>query len=815
VLIALGALLCAWAGWALAEVPLSVASESRIRIVLADVSDSVTRVRPQFDATLSQALSAEARAAEERDERLAVIGFAREVVRWYGPASPTEFRVAPEWYAGAPLRRDGTALASALAAAERMAQVEGAMATVRVLGDGTYTGADPSALSARVTTEWVTLPDASVLDPGLGHVELPREVEVGAPLTARVELSSLPTSARSGARIAVRGLPTGEQVFAVPEAGPKVRLELGAMPEDVLELTFELRVPQDPIPENNVASATVRTRSALAVVLLASESERASAEALARAWSAEPGVEARVEPWREGAALPQQADLLVTLDLDPRSLSADVVGPLVEQGGGWIAAGGAALLAGLDTRATGSCAELLPLEPEDDDAPRDVVLAVDASGSMDGAAFDSVRNAALELVGKLRSADRMSLALFTDRLGPAQDLGAGASDAARQRELAREMLDLARPSGPTDLPQVFEQLVELRERVRRPALLLVLTDGRDQRSLPSARGRLGVAVERLAEAGVRTVVLASGAEPDREFLSVFERPDVGCTLRAVEGDLEGALERSANEGRWRAGARSVVPQLGAGDSFAEELARALQSSPGIERTLALRARAGDRVVLSDSEGHPLLAVRPHGLGWCATFGTLPSGKGSPAWARGSAWVPLVRGLARGRRSAATEPPSVGWAPSGELILGPFEPREGRSVSALGIGQRDGGPVELELRCVASAAFERGTYLALDPTRVETEDLATLRLESNGRSLGRWAIPPRVEAEYRQPPKKVVRAASARAVGAGLQPRHPRLGWAALVLGGALVASGTLLSALKRGSSGAAASAHQAPGSRGR
>jgi hypothetical protein len=344
---------------------------------------------------------------------------------------------------------------------------------------------------------------------------------------------------------------------------------------------------------------------------------------------------------------------------------------------------------------------------------------------------------------------------------------------------------------------------------------LVLTDGRDQRSLPSARGRLGVAVERLAEAGVRTVGLASGAEPDREFLSVFERPDVGCTLRAVEGDLEGALERSANEGRWRAGARSVVPQLGAGDSFAEELARALQSSPGIERTLALRARAGDRVVLSDSEGHPLLAVRPHGLGWCATFGTLPSGKGSPAWARGSAWVPLVRGLARGRRSAATEPPSVGWAPSGELILGPFEPREGRSVSALGIGQRDGGPVELELRCVASAAFERGTYLALDPTRVETEDLATLRLESNGRSLGRWAIPPRVEAEYRQPPKKVVRAASARAVGAGLQPRHPRLGWAALVLGGALVASGTLLSALKRGSSGAAASAHQAPGSRGR
>ncbi len=814
-LIALGALLCAWAGWALAEVPSSAGSESRLRIVLVDVSDSVTRGRAQFAATLTQALVAEARAAEERGERLALFGFAREVVRWYGPASPSEFRVAPEWLSGAPLRRDGTALASALAAAERMAQAERSQATVRVLGDGTYTGADPSAWLVRNRVELVPLPEAADSDPCLVRVEVPREVEAGAPLAARVELVGWASSAGAQARIVVRGLATGERSFPLTDGVSSVRLELGAMPEDVLELTFELRVPQDPTEENNVATAKVRARSALDVVILASDLERTSAEDLARGWSSEPGVEARVETLRESGAFAPQADLLVTLDVDPRSLASDAVRPFVEQGGGWIAAGGGALLAGLDARSEADCAELLPLEPEDDDAPRDVVLAVDASGSMDGAAFDSVRNAALELVGKLRRADRMSLHLFTDRLGPAQDLGQGASDAARQRELARGLLDLARPSGPTDLPQVFEQLVELREQLRRPALLLVLTDGRDQRALPSALGRLGVAVERLAEARVRTVVFASGSECDREFLSVFERSDVGCGVRSVEGELALALEQSANEGRWRSGARGVSPQLGAGDPFAAELARALRASPGVDRTLALRARLGDFEVLSDSEGHPLLAVRPHGLGWCATFATLPSERGSPAWARGSAWLPLVRALARGRQMAARERPSLEWSPDGELILGPFDPGEGLSVRASGASRRADTHVELVLRPVASAAFERGTYLALEPERVEFEELEVLRVEANGRLLGLWTVPLRVGEEYRLPRKQVGRVVPTVAVGSTPRPRHPGLGWGALVLGSALVALGALLSVLKKGSRRESLLVRQAPGSGGR
>jgi hypothetical protein len=73
----------------------------------------------------------------------------------------------------------------------------------------------------------------------------------------------------------------------------------------------------------------------------------------------------------------------------------------------------------------------------------------------------------------------------------------------------------------------------------------------------------------------------------------------------------------------------------------------------------------------------------------------------------------------------------------------------------------------------------------------------------------------VGEEYRLPRKQVGRVVPTVAVGSPPRPRHPGLGWGALVLGSAFVALGALLSVLKKGSRRESPLVRQAPGSGGR
>lgn len=783
----LGALCCGAAGWLLSDTEQAVQREAPLRVALVDVSDSVTRVRRSWASWVREALESEARAAAEAGEPFAVVAFAEEVVRWHGPDQPEAFAFDPQWLAGAPARRAGSDVAAALLAAERLAEGAGRGALVRILGDGSFTGLEPLAQLARVQAELVSLPEAELADPWLRSVEAAPELEPGAPLALRVEWEREGLDTGRGLALRVRGLPAGERRFELAAGGARVeRLELGPMGSRDLELAVTLECEGDPIPENNVASVRVRARGALQVELVCTPAQAGPASALAAAWGGADGVGVHVSSASRVQAIDADTDLLVTLDLDPRAVEVAAIGPFLARGGGWLAAGGGALLAGLDARDERSAARYLPCEPDEDDDARDVLLVVDVSGSMDDSSFDGVRNAAVALVERLRARDEVFLHFFTDRLGEAVRLGAGAAEPGSEGERARLLLAARRPSGPTDLPSVFEQLVEAREARRTRACILVLTDGRDQRALPSARGRLAVALERLSEAGAEVRVLASGPQPDLEFLACFDRAELRASVALLGPELGEALERAANDGRWVERPRTPRVSSGAASDAVRELRSTLVDAPVFLRTVALRSRSGDGALLEDDEGHVLAAARAEGAGACAVLATLPGPEGSPQWrAQALDWLPWVRALARGR-AAAQAAPAARWI-AGRLELGPFEPEVGRNLRVFRGGPA-GGEEELQLALARQAAFPVGTYVEC----VAPEGLprgSHLRLEAAGLPQGVLSVPERCAEEYLRPARTFEASPVSGARGAGV--RHPNWGWGALGLGIALISAGSL------------------------
>ena len=769
-----------------------------MRVVLLDVSDSVTRLRSTWPTWVRTALEGEARAAAEAGDALAVLAFAEEVVRWYGPADPEGFAFDSSLLAGAPERRAATDLAAALLAAERLARSQGRAPLVRILGDGSHTGAEPTAQLARVQAELVAVPPADRPDPWLRAVEAAPELEPGAPLAVRLEWErgglapSQPVVAR------VSGLPAGERALTLEaSAGGVQRLELGALGSRHLELDVELVAVGDVVPENNRASVQVRARGALQIELACSAPCEAVARSLARAWGANEGLGVLVRVADEVHELDPETDVLVTLDLDPRSLDVAALAPFLARGGSWLAAGGGALLAGLDARPEGSAAQFLPCEPADDEEPRDVVLVVDVSGSMDGAGFDTLRNAAVALVERLRREDRLTLHFFTDRLGSAIDLGRGAALSSERAERARRLLEARRPSGPTDLPSVLEELVAAREAQRSPARVVLLTDGRDQRGLPSARGRIAVAVERLSEAGAQVRVLASGVEPDLDFLRAMDRSELGTSVLLLGSDVGAALERATVDERWvEQGRVARVPVSEATRAVAEQRA-ALAAAPRVERTPRLRARDGDAVLLEDDEANVLAAVRPMGAGSCAVLATVPGATGSPEWElQSERWLPWLRALARGRARSGLQP-SARWSAPRRLELGPCPPTVGLGLRAFWLAGT-GAERELALSPVRSAAFPAGTYLAADVEMLPRGE-ARVRLApaETAQPEGEYllAVPALCAEEYLQPPRTLRLGPAAARLPRGSVA--PWLGWSALGLGLVLITLGAVFGTRSR------------------
>lgn len=811
-LVGLGAACCALAAWALVPVRGAELTPA-LDVVLIDASESCRRVRPQWASDVKARLQRASQVAKERGHQLVVFGFGADVVRWFGPADAAEWAWKPEW--GTPeLRADATEVAAVLEAARRLASQEQSRAEVVLFGDGGWTGEDGHEARSRIEAEggsfrFEVLSAASLPDASLTELRAPRELESGAPLSLVVEYDAgTPAPRRLEARVKLaddRGV--RERTFPLDVAQAAARLDLGALGNGETRVEVKLAAEGDPIPENDAATALVRTREALSICVVASPAARAAAERLAQAWRAL-GLSATVEASAHGLPRLAGTDVLVSLDVNPSAFEKERVGPFLLSGGGWLCCGLGALGAELTSAPRKTAAQWLPLELDDGDEERDVLLVVDVSGSMSGPEFDSVRNAAIALGGAARPLDRVTLRLFTDQLSRPYELGFG-GDRTRDEERARILMRLRPPGGPTDLVHTLEELVDEREASGRKALLFLLTDGRDESRRSGAAERARIAIERLGLARTRTVTLVSGADPDFEFLRNLEAPTKGAELRPVEGELATLLENELAEDWILPGPRALFEDS-RGVALAADITAAFDfAALELGPCVAMALREGDLSLARERDGRPVLALRPVGDGLAATLATLPGELASPSFLRApQAWVPLVRALGRGR-APVDEQPVLHWQGwSGfDLALGeaagwrPKEftrPRVEWVPEPGGLGQT-AEPIELEVEPLSSPGRGLGTRWSLrwpelreprDPTR------GFLRVGLRERSIA-LDLPRFVPEEFRKAPQWRPAGVSMfreppKGLGGEWAPREPNLGRWSLALGLLLLAFGTVL-----------------------
>jgi len=180
-------------------------------------------------------------------------------------------------------------------------------------------------------------------------------------------------------------------------------------------------------------------------------------------------------------------------------------------------------------------------------APRAVVLALDASGSMAGAPMTSARRAARAYLADLPDDVQAGLITFADRVNVL------AAPGADHTEIAASLADV-RPEGETSLFDGVAAAVQLLPQ-EAEGRLVVLTDGQDTASAVS----LSQAVSSAADADVVVdVILLDPSAADRQVAADLAVGGSVTTARTA-ADLVGHFEQAAAEWAPFVGVRAVVP----------------------------------------------------------------------------------------------------------------------------------------------------------------------------------------------------------------------------------------------------------------
>ena len=682
VILAVGAVCLALSAWWLLPRPApSPITQPAVEVVLVDASASVVRQRPDWLPWLRRRLGDLARDADERRHEVAVVVFAEEVERRFGPGPAGELIARLEATAGEPFRphmvRDlASDLAGALELAAGFTRAPGRPpGRVVLIGDGTWSGVDPAAARARlgpgVSFERLDPPPPSLPEAALLELTLPAVVEVGAPLVASATVRLQRTADQSavlmcevedGAGISPRMVPLPAAAAPGQVETLRVPIELGAAAfgRTTLEARVVLSGAADPIPENDVLRASAVAEGERVVGAVAKEASRVELAAWIRRGGADlfPGLHVLLlEPDDLPGAL-DRLDLVVTFDLPADALPSHALEPFVARGGGWLALSGWGFLGdwahGQDPSRLRA---LLPMRPAPvEGGPRDVIVMVDGSGSMAGEPFERVRAAAVEMVAAAPPTDAIELAVFTKTIGTRRALRRFGDSGGRE-EAARALLGTTVPGGSTWILSCLQDLAIEREAVDREALVLLLTDGQEGGNMASPGAKARELVERFRAARTRLRVIAVGEQADLAFLGNLVAPGEEVVRAQDLTDLATIFQREINRARVRGPEpgedglvlRAVPPVEGA---LAAELATAVspEDLPPVQRIVRNEAREDAEVLWETERGEPVLALRRHGLGRVALVSTVPRESWADAWI-GTAenFGALLRWLGRGRQ----------------------------------------------------------------------------------------------------------------------------------------------------------------------
>ena len=737
----LGALALASAAWLF--VPRAVPTEERgpaVHAILLDASASVRRQRPEWPRWARALLRSEAERALEAEAELALIVYAAGVRRVFGPDDPRALLARLEGRSGTPLvpsEGAGSDGASRLRAALEVAEglvlaAERERGELILAGPGTATDGDPNPALARLQREvrvrLQEVPPPGRTDVGIVALELPRTAPEGAPLEASAVIHvSRGEDLASEARLEVEVFEDGALRFertTLPLAGwegaRRVSLPLGPVAAGTTRVNASVRLVGggDPIPENDTASAlTTMSEARVLGVLRGPESPDV------------PGVPAGIA--RVDCTLDDLAGLLPSLDavvtlnvshadleerVDPALLTA-----FVREGGGWLTTGGRSFLYGwTESAAERGFQARLPLRPDVQPGDeRDVILLLDGSQSMEGAPFDAVRDAAVDLVEAAGRRDEVRLRFFTAALSDAELLKErNAPDEGRsaRARAARVLLDSTVPRGDTHIMEGLERLLDLRSDAAPPALVFLLTDGREMQSAIRPFPERGEALrEALRERRVRVVPVLVGDRVERKYVEMFVDPGQPIFDVRELDQLGGLFQREVGGNRIveaPPGATRTLSVRGAPGGLAEQ-ALGSRTPPPIERFLRARARPDADVAWVDQDLHPVLALRREGRGRVAQLTTSLEAGWATAWTVASAdagWGPLGPLL----RWLTERPPSAEDGPRAWL--------DGEVLHVTGLPP--GLPARIRAR-IGSDAITLDLELDV-PERAYAEDFAGLR-----------------------------------------------------------------------------------------
>ena len=701
----------------------------------------MTRGRVDGRKALREELLHQLRTAEAAGEDLAVVRVQRSASLACPPVTAAEAAErllrpgAGDELLGRGLDDGATELAGALELAAGLL-AEGAPrapGTVVLVGDGLGTSRDARPAAAALAdaghaVELVVPGSAARPDVAVTSLRVPQRVPEGARILAEIALQA--NAAAAEAVLQVELVSGGQRLATeVPlerlDAGIRRTLAVELEPPSGARFTVRARVraPGDALHENDqrTAAGVVAGRPVVVVVdatgeatlLLQRDLESAGAEVVAC------GVDGLQDELPGAAAL-------LTVEVPLGSLPAGALRRMVENGGLWLHAGRGGAWAGLvEGPELPSVADLLPLLPAPAPrGPRDVVLAVDGSGSMTGPPWSQVRAAVRSLASSLPASDGLEVRLFTTRLGEpllAVEPGQlGPLAAGVERLLAARV-----PGGATDIAQVLEELAATRAVAGRRSLCVLLSDGHSSHgsSVLQASLRDGLAAQ---QANLAVVAVESGGrraarEALRNLLREGEPLHEGGDLEGLGTLLE---ELVAAEHQLPPGPLLVHSEPPEGlAALADTWRRRQGLVHGGARRAALQAGASPLLV--ESEGAPLLALARRGAGrvvgaalppgdvalaplWAGlVLALLPqSGSEEEAWLDLSQEPPRVRGIRAGRPLEARL-----LRRGGRDLLGLQLPDE--PVSAWPVPPRAGdpaGPRDLHLPPIAPARGEESNLL---------------------------------------------------------------------------------------------------------
>jgi von Willebrand factor type A domain len=773
--------------------------------ILVDASASVTRLRPGWEAWVRGLLDAELAQAAERGEDALVLVYAKDVLAAAGPA-PAKRASSELGRRSLALSGEGanaSELAAALAMLERLSAGR-TLAGLRLCSDRTFTGIDPESALERLEARgarraWLDLPPLELGDLAVTRLDLPFEAEPGLPLSARAWLAyrgpagtghiayEIEVELRASSQPASWTL-RGE--LAADSTGPvPVRIDLGAAQRGTTRLNVRARLQTpfgagDALPENDRAGGSVRVGDELRIAVALDPRVPTGCLAWVDALASLPGLAVERTAADELARALASSDVLVTIDVEPRQIPCELLTTFLERGGGWLAFAGTRALAGLDGDAC--VADLIPLDFQASAGPgRDIVLLLDGSGSMAGGPVDEARRAARGLAAAVPKTDRVVLRWFTDVLEHEIDVAREPDALARAREAG----------GATDIPHVLEQLAAQRaESSPRPALVLLITDGRDQLG---GDAELAALRAKLRSASVELAAIAVGPQADPEFLRRLVGPDGRMAAAAEPSELESLLLSEATVSRLRsAGPYEVSFGPDALGALAAESCspQALQRDalPSIATYLRAEVRRGSSAPWIAEAGEPLLGLARRGLGAAAACATLPGSDWAAQWGP-SLFDPLVRWLGRGRPA---ERPTLRLSASTlSLEDAPADwPALLRATAGSGEELRETVLAPPQQALLDPTSMRAGSWPWSEPRGAE---VAIRPAEGSDATLAVLALPPSLGEEFSWPAREVLRAAPAALERSPVSaeedsdPREAPWGLVFLGLGSALVAGAGL------------------------